>query len=151
VFVGLSSIEEPTSSNSKSSASDSYCTRSSWFWELPVWAEPWTLAHWLELSPSLVTSNDWSTSPLSALLFALLADLGQGRYRDHQSHRHTMAIIINFLNALPFRSAGRLPKKPSRSLIIVNTIVQPGTPCQERAESALSVGGEDRGGADMAL
>src|SRR5215204_4782029 len=36
------------------------------FWALPVLATPWMPAHWLELPPSLVTVNDWSTSPLSA-------------------------------------------------------------------------------------
>src|SRR3712207_4100263 len=36
------------------------------FWALPVLATPWIPAVWLELSPVLETSKDWSTSPLSA-------------------------------------------------------------------------------------
>src|SRR5918998_258211 len=51
VELGLTSSEEPTSSNSKSSASEPYWIRSSWFWVLPVFATPWMPAHWLELSP----------------------------------------------------------------------------------------------------
>src|SRR5215208_1461639 len=58
-------MSEPTSSNSKSSASDAACKRSVTFCGLPVLLTPWTPAHWLELSPSLVTSNVWSSSPLS--------------------------------------------------------------------------------------
>src|ERR687894_1947139 len=65
VEFGLTSTEEPTSSNSKSSASEPYWIRSSWFWALPVLATPWMPAHWLELSPSLVAEKSWLTSPLS--------------------------------------------------------------------------------------
>jgi hypothetical protein len=39
-FVGLTSIEEPTSSNSKSSASDPNWVMPIWFWALPVLATP---------------------------------------------------------------------------------------------------------------
>src|SRR5918995_801697 len=65
VLLGLTSTEESTSSNSKSSVVDSYWIRSITFWALPVFVVPWMLAHWLELEPSPVTSKLWSTSPLS--------------------------------------------------------------------------------------
>src|SRR5215204_7425226 len=62
---GLTSMELPPSS-SMSSASDPDCTTLVWLWALPVLAAPCTAALWLELSPELVTVNDWLTSPLSA-------------------------------------------------------------------------------------
>src|SRR5215204_6220945 len=62
---GLTSMELPPSS-SMSSASEPDCTTLVWLWVLPVLAAPCTAALWLELSPELVTVNDWLTSPLSA-------------------------------------------------------------------------------------
>ena len=55
---GFAAIEEPPSSNSKSSASEATWRRSVWFWALPVWPSPWSPAHWFEMSPVLVTVND---------------------------------------------------------------------------------------------
>src|SRR5215208_555183 len=66
VFVGFISIVEPTSSNSKSSASEPYWRTSVRFWALPVLPTPWMPAHWVELSPVWETLNDWLSSPLSA-------------------------------------------------------------------------------------
>src|SRR5215217_8158758 len=65
-LVGLSSIVEPTSSASTSSTSELTWVRSKRLWALPVWATSWTPAHWVELSPELVTATDWLISELSA-------------------------------------------------------------------------------------
>ena len=58
VLAGLTSIVEPLSLNSKSSASEPYWMTSVRFWVLPVLPRPCIPTHWLELLPSLVTVND---------------------------------------------------------------------------------------------
>src|SRR5215208_4137848 len=62
---GLTPMEEPPSSNSMSSASESASITSDTFCALPLWAAAKISAHGLALPPELETSNDWPTSPLS--------------------------------------------------------------------------------------
>ena len=66
-MVGLTSIVEPTSSNSNSSASEAYWMRAISFWALPVLPTPWMFAHWLPLLPEPVTEKSWLISALSPL------------------------------------------------------------------------------------
>jgi hypothetical protein len=74
VFVGLTSIVEPTSSNSKSSALEPYWRTSIRFWALPVFAAPYMLTHWLEVIVSIEDVERLVDVPALGILLALLGE-----------------------------------------------------------------------------
>jgi hypothetical protein len=58
-----------------------------------------------------VTENSWSTSPLSASCsFSWPISIARAGIAAANVIASIIAIIMNFLNALPFHYAGKLPK-----------------------------------------
>src|SRR5215207_6761932 len=89
-------MSEPTSSNSKSSTTESYWMMSITFCELPVLAAPWMPAHWVELLPSWVAEKSWSISAASPSCSSSWVTCAMAGMAATASIARSAASIINF-------------------------------------------------------